>query len=246
MVGTKKIFGKEKLTNRTAVHTSNETLMVAWCDNGMVDGQFAQGILSILASSGVKIDTINRVYGNQIGRQRQIVFDQWSDTNKSDWLLWIDSDIVLTPDAFQKVWETADKLSKPVVTGIYFISKDAESTLSKPYPAIFYNTSDDFKIDHIHPLPENKILKIDSAGFGFVLMHRSIIEPMKKNNPHYSMFAEKENLGEEYVSEDISFFRNLKKSNIPLYAHTGALVQHIKRFSLDINYYNMYWNQQNG
>jgi hypothetical protein len=33
----------------------------------------------------------------------------------------------------------------------------------------------------------------------------------------------------------------MQEAGIPLYAHTGALVKHIKRFSLDVGYYDMYW-----
>ena len=38
------------------------------------------------------------------------------------------------------------------------------------------------------------------------------------------------------------FFRKLKKAGIKIYAHTGAVVQHMKRFSFDVNYYNVYWD----
>jgi hypothetical protein len=33
----------------------------------------------------------------------------------------------------------------------------------------------------------------------------------------------------------------MKAAGIPLHAHTGARVKHMKRFSLDADYYNMYW-----
>jgi hypothetical protein len=33
----------------------------------------------------------------------------------------------------------------------------------------------------------------------------------------------------------------MKAAGIPLHAHTGALVKHIKRFSLDFDYYALYW-----
>ena len=56
------------------------------------------------------------------------------------------------------------------------------------------------------------------------------------------MFAEEEGVGEKYISEDIVFFRKLKKAGIKIYAHTGAVVQHMKRFSFDVNYYNVYWD----
>lgn len=47
---------------------------------------------------------------------------------------------------------------------------------------------------------------------------------------------------DEYISEDIVFFRKLKKSGIQAYAHTGALADHIKRVPLNASYYMIYWN----
>jgi hypothetical protein len=37
----------------------------------------------------------------------------------------------------------------------------------------------------------------------------------------------------------------MKAAGIPLHAHTGALVKHMKRFSLDYDYYGMYWTMDN-
>ena len=139
-----------------------------------------------------------------------------------------------------KLWDVADKIKRPVVSGTYFISKENEGTLAKPYPALFYDV-DEHTIQHVHPLPDNEVIKVDSAGFGFVLMHKSIIQPMRQKFPDQSMFAEQENIGDKYVGEDIVFFRKMQQSGIPLHAHTGALVQHIKRFSLDYSYYALYW-----
>jgi hypothetical protein len=142
-----------------------------------------------------------------------------------------------------KLWDAADKINRPVVSGTYFISKENEGTLAKPYPALFYDV-DEFSIQHVHPLPPNELIKVDSAGFGFVLMHKSIIPKMREKFPNQSMFAEQENVGDKYVGEDIVFFRKMQQSGIPLHAHTGALVKHIKRFSLDMDYYAMYWSMQ--
>jgi hypothetical protein len=43
------------------------------------------------------------------------------------------------------------------------------------------------------------------------------------------------------VGEDIIFFRKMKEAGVPLHAHTGAVVKHMKRFSLDFDYYALYW-----
>ena len=225
-------------------HSSKETVALAWCDGGMVDGRFMDGLLLATMNApkiGMNIVNKIRVNGNQIGRQRQVLFDNWADVTKTDWLLWIDSDIVVTPDSLKLVWDSADKVSRPVVSGTYFVSKENERSLMQPFPALFKEGSNKHELQIIHPLPKNELIKVDSAGFGFLLMHKSIVPKLREVSPNYSLFAEEEGVGDKYISEDIVFFRKLKATGIDLYAHTGAVVQHMKRFSLDINYYNLYW-----
>jgi len=226
-------------------HSSKETVALAWCDGGMVDGRFMDGLLLATMNApkiGMNIVNKIRVNGNQIGRQRQVLFDNWADVTKTDWLLWIDSDIVVTPDSLKLVWDSADKVSRPVVSGTYFVSKENERSLMQPFPALFKEGSTKHELQIIHPLPKNELIKVDSAGFGFLLMHKSIVSKMREISPDYSLFAEEEGIGDKYISEDIVFFRKLKATGVDVYAHTGALVQHMKRFSFDINYYNLYWN----
>jgi hypothetical protein len=224
-----------------------ETVAIGWCDNGLTDGKFTEGLMTAVIAGGsnkMPISTSIRVQGNQIGRQRQVLWDYWANNIKSDWLLWVDSDIVLTLDVMQKLWQTADKHHRPVVSGVYFISKENEGTLMKPYPVLFNDVSE-FEIQYIHPLPQDKVIQCDSAGFGLVLMHRSIIEKMRDKFPGESMFMESASgQDSQFIGEDIVFFRKMKEAGIPLHAHTGALVKHMKRFSLDYDYYNMYWTME--
>ena len=226
-------------------HSSKETVALAWCDGGLVDGRFMDGLLLAIMNApkiGMRVVNKIRVNGNQIGRQRQVLFDNWADVTKTDWLLWVDSDIVVTPDSLKLIWDSADKVSRPVVSGTYFVSKENERSLMQPFPALFKEGSNKHELQIIHPLPKNELIKVDSAGFGFLLMHKSIVPKLREVSPNYSLFAEEEGVGDKYISEDIVFFRKLKATGIDLYAHTGAVVQHMKRFSFDINYYNLYWN----
>ena len=144
----------------------------------------------------------------------------------------------------QKLWKTADKINKPVVSGIYFISKENEGTLMRPFPVIFNDISE-HQIQYIHPLPKDEVLKIDNAGFGFVIMHKSIVPKLRAAHPGKGMFMETgDGVDDHFIGEDITFFRRMKAAGIPLHAHTGALVKHIKRFSLDYDYYALYWSNQ--
>ena len=222
-----------------------ETVAIGWCDNGLTDGKFTEGLMTAVIAgpnNGMPIHTSLRVQGNQIGRQRQVLFNHWADQVKTDWLLWVDSDIVLTLDAMAKLWKTADKIMRPVVSGVYFISKENEGTLMRPFPALFNNVSE-FQIQYVHPLPDNEVIQVDQAGFGFTLMHRSIIPKMREKHGNVSFFTESaaSNADDHFVGEDIIFFRKMKEAGVPLHAHTGAVVRHMKRFSLDFDYYALYW-----
>ncbi len=224
-----------------------DTVALGWCDNGTTDGKFTEGLMTaVLAgpANGMTIHTSIRVQGNQIGRQRQVLFDHWADKLKTDWLLWVDSDIVLNLESMQKLWKTADKINRPVVSGVYFISKENEGSLMKPFPVLFNDISE-FQIQYVHPLPDNEVIKIDNAGFGFVLMHKSIVPKIREANPGKGMFMETgDGVDDHFIGEDIIFFRRMKAAGIPLHAHTGAIVKHMKRFSLDYDYYALYWTNE--
>jgi len=229
------------------MHSNKETLSFGWCDNGMVDGKFTEGIVyTTIMAHTVNVPLVNaiRVQGNQIGRQRQALFDMWYDQIKTDWLLWVDSDIVIDQQIVKMLWDVADKKTHPVVCGVYFISKQNESSVMQPMPAVFNDISE-FQIQYLHPLPENQVVEIDNAGLGLCLMHRSVVEKLREMYPDQSVFAEQEGIGDKYVSEDIVFFRKLKKAGVKVHAHTGALVKHMKRFALDVNYYKMWHHYAN-
>lgn len=222
---------------------SKGTITIAWCDNGMVDGKFAEGIVALALqapANGIEISHSARVAGNQIGRQRQALFDYWADKIKSDWILWIDSDIVVDINVVSELLTAADAKERPIVSGVYFISKQAEGTLGNPMPALFTEVNET-TIRHLHPLPVDELVKIDSAGMGFVLMHKSIIPRLREVFPNQSLFAEIEHLGDRYVGEDIVFFQKVKQAGIPVYVWTGAIVKHMKRFAFDFDYYSLFW-----
>ena len=210
------------------------------CDGGTVDGNYLEGLMYTVMNTDVPIVSAMRVQGNQIGRQRQQAFDTWIDRTEFEWSLWVDSDIALTQEALAMVWNCSDALERPAVSGTYFVTKDNQKSLPKPFPALFHFTDSKYQIRHVHPLPTDKIMQVDAAGFGFLLLHRSVGERMRAALGNIPFFNET-GMGGMFISEDINFFYNMKEANVPLFAHTGATVAHIKRFALDAAYYGVYW-----
>jgi len=220
-----------------------DTVSIAWCDNGMVDGKFMQGVTDVILKSGIKFESTIRSGGNQIARQREHVIRYWYEQNKSEWLLWVDSDIVLSPEKFLKLWDKKDKDKHPIVTGVYFTTKNPEEPLMVPLPTIFnFAEQEDgsVNIKAIHPMPKDEFMRVDAAGMGFVLMHRSVVDKIVEAVPDAAMFLE---AGSEktFIGEDIYFFALCGKAGVEVWCDTSATVQHIKRFSFDEHYYNAFF-----
>jgi len=114
-----------------------------------------------------------------------------------------------------------------------------------PMPTVFSFVNDGdggFGLSRVHPLPENKLIKVDAAGFGFILMHRSVIEKVRTVAPDGQVFMEM-GRGTKFIGEDIFFFALCDKAEVPLYCHTGATAPHMKRFSFDEHYYRAFFGK---
>ena len=223
----------------------NDKLAIAWCDNGMVDGKFMQGVTDVMLHSGVEVVTTLRSQGNQIARQRDKVINHWYEGNKADWILWVDSDVVISVDTFKLLWDNKDVVERPILTGVYFTTDQPEESLMTPMPTLFnfIESNGTVGITRIHPLPKNKLMPVGAAGMGYVLMHRSIVDRIRAVLPDAPLFSDIGH-GKNFMGEDIYFFALCDKADIPVYAHTGATVPHMKRFSFDEHYYDAFVGQK--
>ena len=218
-----------------------ETLAVAWFDDGMVDGKFMEGVVDTLMNSGVEFCGFLRSHGFYIAQQREMVVNRWYDSNRSDWLLWLDSDIMITPEKFIKLWKRRDAKEIPLLTGVYFTSNEPEQPLMKPSATVYEFAEAEFGIGirRLDPLPKDTFMKVGAAGMGFCLMHRSVITRIKEALPGVPFFTEV-GANKQFTGEDIYFFAVVNKAGIPLWCDTGATVGHMKRFNMDENYYDAF------
>ena len=224
---------------------TKDSIAVVWCDNGMVDGKFMQGVTDVMLKSGVEFATSLRSQGNQIARQRQTVIDYWYDKTDYEWLLWVDSDVVISPEKFKLLWDNRDAEKRPMITGVYFTTDNPEEPLMIPMPTVFSFVNDGeggFGLSRVHPLPVNELIKVDAAGMGFILMHRSIVPKVREVSPEGQLFMEM-GRGSKFIGEDIFFFALCDKAEVPLHCHTGATAPHMKRFSFDEHYYKAFFGQ---
>ena len=225
--------------------SNKDSVALVWCDNGMVDGKFMQGVTDVMLKSGVEFATSLRSQGNQIARQRQTVIDYWFDKTDYEWLLWVDSDVVISPEKFRLLWDNKDAENRPLITGVYFTTDNPEEPLMIPMPTIYSFVNDGeggIAISRVHPLPKNQLIKVEAAGMGFILMHRSIVPKVREVSPDGQIFMEM-GKGAKFIGEDIFFFALCDKAEVPVYCHTGATAPHMKRFSFDEHYYQAFFGK---
>lgn len=235
-----------RVRDKVAEGYRNDQIVLCWCDNGLVDGKFMEGVVYSMLTSDAPIASAIRVQGNQIGRQRNTALKMWYEKTKFEWILWVDSDIVVTKDVINRMWNIVHKENLSILSGTYFISKENEQALMMPFPAIFSAHPDDpYQMGYLHPMPENTVVPVDYAGFGLLLMHRSVVDRMiAHHGKDVSFFIETTADGgsdAKFISEDIRFFMKMKEAGVQLWADTGSTVKHMKRFSFDVDFYKLYW-----
>lgn len=223
------------------MNKKTESILISWCDSGMVSGAMADSLInSILLCQkfSFRFDDCLRVVGNQISRQRHMAIEKWINNYDSDWLLIIDSDVIINPEGLYTLISSADKDIRPIVTGIYPLLFEREN-IQTIYPSAykFKNTFYDHDTEYmeqyiIKNINKNSLIEIDGAGLGYCLIHRSVIDKIKS-------VADKDNMFKEYyingnfISEDVSFFINAKNAGYKIFLQTAAVAHHQKNIFID-------------
>ena len=136
-----------------------------------------------------------------------------------DYILWVDSDMILPKDAFMKML----KHDKDIVSGVY-----SYKLLNNKYAvAKRYKSKEDDEYEDI-PLSEIRatkdLIEVDGIGFGCVLTKVEIFKNIKE--PH---FVYNVNMG-----EDIHFCRMAQKAGYKVYLDPTIRCDHIGKIRYNI------------
>lgn len=133
----------------------------------------------------------------------------------SDYILYIDSDIVFPEDALAKLMA----LNKPVSTGIYY-------QRLYPFRPVIYDITETDQIRNIPRWEDDKPFKIDACGAGFLLIRKDVFDYFKENvDEPFSMFRNKVGT---MAGEDTSFCIRCKNKGIEIWADPSIVLGHIR------------------
>jgi glycosyltransferase involved in cell wall biosynthesis len=132
---------------------------------------------------------------------------------KSDYILWIDSDMMFPPTAALRLLEH----NKDIVACNYM-------TRSKPLKTVAYRNLNDW--DSWVPLElHDELIKVEGVGMGCMLMKMNIFDSLEK--PYFE-FQYKEDT-EDYFGEDFILLTKLREKGYDVFidTHLSIMMKHI-------------------
>jgi hypothetical protein len=226
---------------------TKETVSITWAHNGQVDTEFALSVMEIIRQKGPKVGSYFCVEGTGLlAKSRNIMIKHFLDNTEDDWLLMLDSDERISVPTFDLLCATADAVERPAVAGLYFAAL-WEGLNLRPVPLIFKQTEDGGILPYDN-YPKDSVVDVVAAGTGCLLLHRKAMQKIREahgeENKDWCWFQDGPIGGNKWLSEDLSFCAKLKDFEIPLVAHTGAILQHHKSLWIDAPHHD-FWLQNN-
>jgi len=191
-----------------------------------------QSMLALVAHaamSGIEVVDIGVTQRMMVDGARNGLTEGFLTTN-TEWILWLDSDMTFPKETLVELFKVAEEKDAKMVTGIYYQRKD------KNLPVLWSRGEE---TEHIglsgmeskraetnkyvgafcFPNPHKKEpFKVHAAGFGCVLIHRSVFETL--DNPWFQFVP-------KTCSEDFYFFVNAKEAGFELWATPNLDLGHI-------------------
>jgi hypothetical protein len=192
---------------------------------GPVEPRVLQSTVNLVSSAqsqGIKVLQVGITDRTLIHTARNILANGFLQT-ECEWAFWMDSDMILEPRTIPLMLKYAKQLDAKMLTGIYY------KRLGQHHPVLWRKTlkSADGKLvrttasryAHMTVFPGGvggPPFKVDVSGFGCVLMHRSVLDALKKPYFRFDFFEED---GQQLeASEDFYFFVNAKEAGFDLWA----------------------------
>jgi len=219
------------------MNQDTEKITIGICSPGYVSTMFMTSILDLARSQKVLNQFVTLEGSGVISRLRNQVVSTFLEKTKDDWLLMIDTDQKLTIENFKKLINAADREERPIVAGLVFGGWQTGKLYLEPVPCIF-KLGESNGLFAYHDYPPESVVEVDAAGTGCLMVHRRVLETFRENadalhqGERWCYFQDMP-LHQEWVGEDLLFCLRAKALGFPIYAATGCILPHERRYWLD-------------
>jgi len=142
-----------------------------------------------------------------------------------DYILWIDSDIIFTPEQFEKLLAN----DKDIVSGLYRMENYTQFAAVKEWDEEYFKKNGGFQFLTDEDV-KGKLLpfQVSYAGLGFTLVKKGVFESLEYPwfKPHFQKIGE----AVDFSMEDVGFCLDAKEKGYEIWIDPTVIVGHQKKF----------------
>lgn len=217
---------------------------VAYLHPGHLAACFARSLTELLFYDAAhKARIVSHPYGDvpkQCGSAgivsgRNHVTRIFADESAAEWLFMVDSDMGFAPDTVEKLIESADPKTRPVIGALCFAQK-ADGRKShggiryRAQPTLYDYAELSDRVGFIArtDYTRNSVELVGATGAACLLIHRSAVERVAEKYGQEWWEPITHPKGPTTFSEDMSFCLRLAACDIPVYVDTSVKTTHDK------------------
>ena len=205
--------------------------VIGYVRGSLVHGEFCESLVSLAMEGRTPLDAVIRyISGPNISGPRNLIVREFLDSYTAPWLLMLDTDMVIAPDALDRLISAADPAGRPLLGALCF----SQNAGGEPFSTMYEMTRKDSGELAFHRLatwPENQCVRVSATGAACLLMHRDALKSIEKHakDPAAPWFRESA-VGAPLalMGEDMTFCLRAGMAGIPVHVHTGVQAGHMK------------------
>jgi GT2 family glycosyltransferase len=149
-----------------------------------------------------------------------------------DYVMWIDSDIVFTPEHFFKLLEH----DKDIVSGLYMMNDNTHYATVEDWDDNHFIEKGHFQFldREMVQAKEGKLFKADYTGFGWMLTKKGVFESLEYPwfQPMWTEYNIDGKLIRDFTMEDVAFCQMIKQKGFDVWIDPNIIVGHEKMMVL--------------
>ena len=196
---------------------------------GTVRAEFCASLLAIAMEGKTPLDAVLTLEsGPNISTARNKLCADFLTGQRAEWLFMCDTDMVLQPDAVDRLVAAADPVDVPVLGGLCW-SLEAGARVPTMYELVQKDGGQLAFARHSH-WPENAVVQVSATGAACLLIHRSALERVRLHagDKAAPWFRETAVGPMALMGEDLTFCLRCAAAGIPVHVHTGVKAGHMK------------------
>jgi len=217
----------------------NEKIAIGYITHGLLWAAFVNSINTLLLQRPEKIHSVIDEVGPYINVNRHFLAKKFLETD-ADWLLMLDTDVILDPVSYDVLIDAADSEKYPLLAGKYFFYFHEDDNQFR-VSAQTFDTTPDNNLGWLLSYPQNTIIDgLKQVATGLMIVHRSVLEKIQENNlnskaPWFWNGLDVD--GFNIISEDDYFCEQARNAGINIALHTGVSARHIRKMAVIEDYF---------